>query len=222
MSGSSPTQLHAIVHRLPAIAVVLALVAAATADAQFAIGLKGGANISNLSVTENGAEPAIPYESRTGLLLGATAGVTVTPWLTVQLEGRFSQEGTQQTEDGVTASLRLSYVDVPLVAKVLIPTGRSPLTPHLYAGGFAGFEIDCGLNTTGAVSLELDCDVAAADRQSTDYGVVFGGGADLRLGPGTITLDVEYALGLRNMHTEPGGKAHSRVFALAAGYKVGL
>jgi len=209
-------------HRLLSVAIVLALSAGTSADAQFAIRVKGGANVSNLSVTENGAEPAIPYESRTGMLLGATAGVIVTPWLAVQLEGRCSQEGTQQIEDGATASLRLSYLDLPLVARISIPIDDSPLVPHVYAGGFVGFETGCGLRVSGVVSLELDCDVAAADRQSTDYGVVFGGGTDVRLGPGAVTLDVEYALGLRNMHTEPDGKAHSRVFAFAAGYELSL
>jgi hypothetical protein len=188
--------------RLLAIPLILTLFGVSSAAAQISIGVKGGVNISNVSVTESGGEPEVPFESRTGLLLGATAGVSVTPWLAVQLEGRYSQEGTQQTEDGVTATLRLSYLDFPLIAKLRIPTGESPVMPYLYAGGFLGFEVDCGVKTSGAVSLALDCDTAGVERQTNDYGAVFGAGTDVRLGPGAVTL------------------AYSRVFLFAAGYKL--
>jgi opacity protein-like surface antigen len=208
------------VHRFLCISLALTLAGASSAGAQITIGIKGGANLSNFSATENGGEPEVPYDSRTGMLLGATAGISVTPWLTVQLEGRYSQEGTQQTEAGVTASLRLSYVDLPVLARVHIPTGASPVMPFLYAGGFVGFEVDCGLKTSGAVSLEVDCETADVGRQTNDYGVVFGGGTDVRLGPGAVTLDIEYSLGLRNMAEDPDtGEAYSRVFAFLAGYR---
>jgi len=210
------------VHRLLSISLFLALAAASSAGAQIAVGIKGGLNLSDVSVTDNGGEPAVPYESRTGLLFGGTVGVAATPWLTVQLEGRHSREGTQQTEDGITASLRLSYLDVPLIAKFHIPTGESPVMPYLYAGGFVGFETGCGVKVSGAVSLELDCDTAEVDRESTDYGAVFGGGTDVRLGPGAVTLDIEYSYGLRNLATDPTGEAFSRVFLFAAGYKLVL
>lgn len=204
-----------------AISLVLALAGASAASAQISIGVKGGANISNVSATENGGEPELPYDSRTGLLLGATVGVTVTPWLTVQLDGRYSQKGTKQTEDEVIASLRLSYIDVPLIAKAYIPTKGSPVMPFLYAGGFVGFETSCGLSTSGAVSVDVDCETADVGRQTNDYGVVFGGGTDVRLGPGAITLDVEYSLGLRNLADDADtGEAYSRVFSFAAGYRL--
>jgi len=209
------------VHKLLSISLLLIFAGASSASAQIAIGIKGGANLSNFSVTEDGGEPELPYDSRTGFLLGATVGVTVTPWLAVQLEGRYSQKGTKQTENDVIASLRLSYIDVPLIAKAYIPTKGSPVMPYLYAGGFVGFETSCGLTTSGAVSVDLDCETADVGRQSNDYGVVFGGGTDVRLGPGAVTLDIEYSLGLRNLAEDQEiGEAYSRVFAFAAGYKL--
>jgi hypothetical protein len=192
---------------------MLTFAAVSSANAQISIGAKGGINVANFSVTENGGEPELPYDSRTGLLFGATVGVTVTPWLTVQLEGRYSQKGTKQTDNDVIVSLNLWYVDVPLVAKAYIPTNGSPVMPYLYVGGFMGFETGCGVTASGAVSLDLSCETA----------VVFGGGTDVRLGPGAVTLDIEYSLGLRNLAEDPNtGEAHSRVFAFAAGYKLFL
>ncbi len=201
---------------------LFAVAAASSAGAQFVVGIEGGLNISNLTVTEDGQPPAIPYDSRTDVVVGAMAGFGVTPWLSVQLAGRYSREGTQQTEDELTASLRVSYLDLPLVAEARIPVGESPVVPHVFAGGFVQFETSCGVQIRGTVSLDLDCETADAERRSTDYGLVFGGGADVRLGPGAITLDVEYALGLRNMATDPAIEAKSRVLAFVAGYKLTL
>lgn len=205
------------------VALVLTPFALSSASAQVGVGIKGGLNISDVSVTENGGPPELPYDSRTGMLVGMTAGLDVTPWLALQLEGRFSQAGTKQTENGLTASLLLAYLGFPLIAKAHIPTGESPLKPYLYAGGFAGFEVDCSLETSGTVSVELDCETADVGRRTSDYGVVFGGGTDVLLGPGAVTLDVEYLLGLRNLaEDQEAGEAYSRAFSLAAGYKLFL
>lgn len=207
--------------------VWLGLVAAAAspAAAQVAVGIKGGINSSDISATENGAAVDPPFESRSGLLLGASVGVTLTPWLALQLEGRYSQKGVQQEEAGVNILVRLSYVDVPLIAKFVIPTTGGPVSPYLYAGGVVAFEVACGLRAEAPaldLAMDLDCEEEGVDREKTDYGVVFGAGTDVRVGPGAFTLDVEYALGLRNLSTEAGADAKSRVFSVAAGYRVFL
>ena len=208
-------------HKVSLGLLVLAFIAGSISPAtgQVAVGARGGVNFSNLNVTENGEAPEIPYESRTGLLLGATLGVNVTPWLALQLGGQYSQAGTSQDDGDVSGQLRLSYLDVPLVAKVYIPTKGSPVMPYLYAGGFVGFEVDCSLRLEGTVTVELDCETAGLE-QETNYGAVFGGGTDVRVGPGALTLDVEYALGLRNIADDPDVEAHSRVFSIAVGFKV--
>lgn len=203
----------------------LTAVVTSPAVAQFAIGAKGGINIADIAATENGATVEPPFESRTGLLLGVSVGVNVTPWLALQLEGRYSQEGIQQEEAGVNILLRLSYVDVPLIAKFIIPTTDGPVSPYLYAGGIVGFEVACGLRAEAPaldLEMDLDCVEEGLDREKTDYGLVFGAGTDVRLGPGAFTLDLEYALGLRNLSTEAGVEAHSRVFSVAAGYRLFL
>ncbi len=205
--------------------ILLGLTAVVTspAAAQVAIGAKGGINFSDISASDTGVAVEPPFESRTGLLLGASVGVNLTPWLALQLEGRYSQEGTQQEEDGVNILLRLSYIDVPLIARFIIPTKGGPVSPYLYAGGIIGFEVACGVHAEAPaldLALDLDCDEEGVTREKTDYGLVFGAGTDVRVGPGAFTLDVEYSLGLRNLSTEANSEAHSRVFSVAAGYRL--
>ena len=210
-------------HRPLVVTAILALGAASTASAQVAVGLRGAANVSSPRVTEDGGAPAIPYRSRSGFTVGATAGLGVAPWLTIQLEGRYAQLGTRQVDAGLTGVLRVSYVEVPLVARAAIPIGSSAVTPHLYAGGFVRIKTDCDVRFSGSVSLAVDCGTAGVgDIRSSDHGVVFGGGADLRLGPGAVTLDVEYALGLRNIALDPSAEVLSRVLVVGAGYRVSL
>jgi hypothetical protein len=114
-------------------------------------------------------------------------------------------------------------VDVPLIAKFIIPTRGGPVSPYLYAGGIIGFDVACGLRAEAPaldLAMDLDCEEEGVEREKTDYGLVFGAGTDIRVGPGAVTLDVEYALGLRNLSTEVGVDAKSRVFSVAAGYRV--
>ena len=209
--------------RVLAVAGFLALGAASSVNAQLTVGLKGATNMSSPHVTENGGAPAIPYRSRAGLTVGATAALEVTPWLAVQLEGRYAQLGTRQVDAGVTGVLRLSYVEVPFVVRAVIPVRGVPVTPHLLAGGFLRVKTACDVRFRGAVSLDLGCGAAGVgDLRSTDHGVVVGGGADARLGPGEVTLDVEYALGLRNMSRDPAARVFSRVLVLGAGYRIAV
>ena len=210
-------------HRSLAVTAILALGTASSASAQVAVGLRGAANVSSPRVTENGGAPAIPYRSRSGFTVGATAGLGVTRWLTIQIEGRYAELGTRQVDAGLTGVLRVSYVEVPLVARAAIPIGISGVTPHLYAGGFVRFKTACDIRFSGTASLDLDCGTAdVGDLRSHDLGVVFGGGADVRLGPGDVTLDVEYALGLRNVALDPTAEVFSRVLVVGAGYRLAL
>jgi hypothetical protein len=203
-------------------AVLCALTAATSSRAQVVVGFGGGANRSNFSVTEAGVAPAVPYDSRTGLVVSGLIGVRATPWLTVQLEARYSQEGTRQTEEGLTASLRLSYLHLPLVARFNVPGKDWPVRPFLGAGGFVGFETKCGLEASGALSLEIGCDAAEIDPPSTVYGVLFGGGADVPVGRGAVSLGIEYSLGLQNLADDPGVDGFSRVLGFVVGYRLEL
>jgi hypothetical protein len=200
--------------------LILGLGMTSSAEGQVAIGAKGGINIADVAIEADGADE--PTNSRTGVLAAGVVAYTVHPWLSFQLEGRYSQQGAVQPQgDGIDALLRLSYAEVPLTAKLLLPTGGI-VRPYLYAGGFASFEVACSLMAVGmGVSLDIGCD-EAQDRGKSDYGVIFGAGSDFAVGPGAVTLDVEYAVGLRDISDNLPGTAYHRVLSIAAGFKVFL
>jgi hypothetical protein len=201
------------------LALVLTLGTAVSAGAQTAVGIKGGVAIANFSVTENGHPPETPYEARNGILLGGTVEIGLTPWLAVQVEGRYSQEGSRQTEMGTTASVRLAYLSFPVVAKARIANESSPVVPYLFAGAFVGFKTQCSVEVEGAISLDLACEELDVSPPSNDYGALFGGGVEVSAGQGALTLDGGYSLGRKNLADGLGVDAFSRVLAVTIGYK---
>jgi len=198
----------------------LGLGAMTPAAGQLAIGAKGGINIADMSIEGNGVTE--PTNSRTGMLAAGFVQYAVQPWLSLQLEARYTQKGTTQPQgDGIDALLRTSYAEVPLTVRLAIPTGGA-VRPFFYGGGFMAFEVSCGLVAEGAgVSLDIGCG-EQAERNKCDYGVVFGVGSDFAVGPVVLTLDAEYGMGLRNVVTDPDATAYHRVFSVAAGFKVPL
>ncbi len=74
------------------------------------------------------------------------------------------------------------------------------------------------------ISAEADCDSeeVGAPTNSTDYGILFGGGIDIPAGPGAITFDVLYNLGLGDIAkedpTDPKVKVTNRNIQVLAGY----
>lgn len=221
MSGTRSATLRRTTCGLFACSCLLAVSAVTAAQAPVVVGAKVGLNQSNFRVTENGVAPVPPYESRTGLVAGATAALRVTHWLSLQLEGRYAQQGVQRFDQGSRGVIALSYVEVPLVARLSVLRADAPIRPRLHAGGFVRFETGCNVHISGITSADLDCDTAIPDeRKTTDYGVNFGGGADVRFGPGDVMLDVEYAYGLRNLSEDPTVKVRSRVLGFAVGYRI--
>jgi hypothetical protein len=221
MSGTRSATLRLTICRLFACSCLLAVSAGSAVQAQVVVGAKVGLNQSNFRVTENGVAPVPPYESRTGLVVGATTALRVTHRLSLQLEGRYAQQGVQRFDQGSRGVIALSYVEVPLVARLSVLPADAPMRPCLHAGGFVRFETACNVHISGLTSADLDCDTAIPnERKTTDYGVNVGGGADVRFGPGDVMLNVEYAYGLRNLSEDPTVKIRSRVLGFTVGYRI--
>ncbi len=114
---------------------------------------------------------------------------------------------------------------VPLT--LLIPVEGAPVVPRVYAGPSLAFELNCKLEATeGGLSAEADCDSeeVGAPTNSVDYGVFFGGGLDIQAGPGVVTVDVLYNLGLGDIAdedpTDPLVDVSNKNIQILAGYGV--
>lgn len=161
-------------------------------SAQIQFGLKAGVNISNLNGSDAG-----DLDSRTGFLGGGFVTFDFGGMFSLQPEAFYSMKGAKGTDvlDGqsVTATLKLDYIEIPVLIKLNIPlAGASPVRPSIFAG--PAFDI----KVASKVEVESGGQSASADLEnvsSTDFGLVFGGALGFDVSGHELGLDVRYTLG---------------------------
>ncbi len=153
----------------------------ATAHAQFAFGIKGGANISNV----NGSD-VTNINSVVGFNAGAYLKVPLTRHLSIQPEVVYSGQGFKETTSGVSTTQIESYVNVPVLLKYTHFTGV-----FIETGPQVGFLASAKASSQG---------VSVDDKpsfNSTDFSWVLGVGVKIPATP--ISLDARYNFGLSNI-----------------------
>ena len=215
---------------LLAIACSIALASAGATAQEITLGVKGGLNLSNLSVSAP-EDPEFSFDTATDFLVGAFAQFGIGHTFAVQLEGFYSQKGGKTRDDDTTAKLNLNYIEVPLLLMARLASRESPMYPILYVGPSVAFETRC--NVTGeedGASRSLDCDDPELDGElqttKTDFGIVFGGGFEILFSRLTIQLDARYNLGLTNLNSardaaDASVKSRTWSFMLGLGIPVG-
>jgi hypothetical protein len=146
----------------------------------------------------------------------ARTGFNVGGFVSIQSAGPFAlQFGAVYTKKGAdigtgapdeTFGLELTYVEVPVLATIIIPTGpASKVAPLIFAGPVIGIEVDCKAKTeVSGVSASVDCDeFGIVPIKSVDVGVMFGGGLKFETGPASVVLEVAYTLGFINIDDTP-------------------
>jgi hypothetical protein len=166
-------------------------------------GVKAGVDFANL-----GGDAEQLFETslsnKTGFAAGAFFGFDLHRMFRLQLEGQYVQKGAKTTEEGVDIKFKVDYIEFMVPLTLLIPTEGS-VTPRLYAGPAIGFEMSCKVSgEEGGATVDFDCSELDVETKSTDFGVFFGGGVDFAVGPGALTLDVLYNLGLADLNDVSG------------------
>lgn len=211
------------------VAVALAAgVAGPLAAQDWYLGVEGGLNVSDISVEDDETE----LDSETGLRIGGVLRRDFGPsgLFGIQTGVAYSQKGASEEEGGVELAIELDYVEVPLLLTVNAAPG-SAVRPRAYAGPQVAFEASCSLvGSDGATTVDVDCDSTEFEEigfetKSTDFSLLFGGGLDVAAGPGVLTFDGRYDLGLSNINDSPGSdqlEAKNRNIQISAGYAVRL
>ena len=209
----------------------LAALTPAGADGQdVTVGLKGGLNVSNLSV-DDPADPDFGFDSQTDFLVGGFFQFGIGSKFAIQPEVFYSQNGVKSRTDDPALKLNLNYVRIPVLLMARLSSRESPLYPILYAGPQVAFETRCQVTgEADGVSVSFDCDSAELDdalqTRKTDFGLVFGGGFEILYSRLTVQLDARYNLGLTNLNdaedaSEVSAKSRGWSFMLGFGVPVG-
>jgi hypothetical protein len=149
----------------------------------------------------------------TGVYLTAPLGriLSIRPELLFALKGGRT-EVSLRDGSAATLDIDLAYIEVPLLARVTLPTGR--IRPVFFGGPTTGFRIGCDLQVILATeTVRSTCDSAGVVLFRTfDYGVVGGGGIEFGWAQSALSLEARYTSGIRSV--VDGASVRNRVFDL--------
>jgi len=156
------------------------------------LGLEGGVNIANVSFT-----PDVTTNARTGVIVGGIVDINLSSNIAVTSGLRFNMKGWKYTETGFSLTDKLNYIEIPALLKVKFPL--TEVKPYLIGGPVVGFQISANRETVNnGTSTTVD---ASSAYESIDFGLLFGGGIDFKVGAKTILfIQPAYYLGLSNVY----------------------
>lgn len=209
------------------------LTAATVGQADGQMRLRGGYDLTNFF------GDGISSDNRGELGFGGSFGLFNIGPVFISAEGYYRQKGAknvaefnQQVFTEGTAEVGIDYVEVPILARVNLPTLGNRVVPYLNAGPAFAWRIDCGITfDAGSQSAEQKCeDLEEANIEQTlrDYeqGIVLGGGLDFAVsgGSGAINLDARVTQGLSRINENADGSVDvkNRVFSVMLGYSFGI
>ncbi|MEL1245312.1 porin family protein [Flavobacterium sp. DGU11] len=183
---------------LSAVAVMAFGVAAQAQDIKF--GVKAGLNIAN-----QGGD-AETDGSLMGFHVGGVAELKISETFSVQPEVLYSMMGAKYKDLGVETDLKMSYINVPILAKYYLMEGLS-----LEAGPYVGFLMSAKAE---------DTDVKDGYK-SIDFGLAGGVAYDLPMG---VFFQARYMAGLSDINdteAEIGStpKITNNAIQVSVGYK---
>jgi hypothetical protein len=194
------------------------------AQAQISIIPKGGITLSTVSYDD---EPS-GQESKVGFVGGAAVEIgIIQDFFSVQPELLFIQKGEKYDVQGATNRSTLNYLELPVLAKVAF--GSEVIKGYVNAGpslslGLSGTHKVEGGEMPGEQAIRFGSRRSGENRQYVDsrfdFGLQFGGGVSVGLGPGAVIGDVRYGLGLTDLYDE--NKSKNRSFAFTLGYAIPL
>lgn len=196
-----------------------------SAVAQSFIGLRVGANLSNVALS--GGVDIPDTKSLLGPAFGIIAEIGANEMLSFQPELLYSPHGFGFEEESIIEEpleieIRYNYLQIPLLAKLKL--GSESVGIDILVGPHAGFGI--GKITAESTFLgEKQKETSSwedAGQKKFDFGITGGVGLSFPAGPGKLGLDARYQLGLSNIIDEPDEdeKAANRVLQFGLSYLV--
>ena len=154
----------------------------ALGDSPISVGPKLGVNLASL-----GGDAGDDTGMKAGFCGGVFLAWAISDWVTLQPEILYSQKGAKIDDSDETVSL--DYIEIPLLAMLTIPMeGR--FTPNVFVGPSIAFNIKAE-----AAGVDIKDGI-----NTIDIGIALGAGVKVgEIGPGAITADIRYTIGLMNV-----------------------
>lgn len=200
-----------------ALALCAVLAASSPAFAQSGVGVIGGVNFAKIdfAAPDLSGSPIPdaefpPAENRIGFSGGLFVTIPAAPAIGIEMDVLYSQKGAKFSSSGVTGTVKLDYLDVPVLARIGTSTAKTRLA--VFAGPSFGIKLRARTKTEfpGQVGeSDISTQVSAFD-----IGLVVGAGVE----SGVLRLDGRYQWGLSNIDKE-GMDMKNRAFSILVGFK---
>jgi len=197
-------------HRLLVLAVMALVVLAAAAPVRaqgISGGIKGGVLWASIPKLAENGDNRLEFGRRLGIAGGMFLTLNVLPGIGIQPEIIFTQKGATTESNGAGWSLRLDYVDIPVLAR--IDVGAAGVQAYLFGGPSFNINLDARI-TAGD-----DDDDVSDDVEKREVAVVAG----LGLQVGKFLVEGRWTEGLMNISRDPEEGLRNRSFAIMAGIR---
>ncbi|RLD65689.1 MAG: hypothetical protein DRI95_08100 [Bacteroidetes bacterium] len=163
------------------------------------IGIKAGMNFAKQSGNQT---TGFSEKSLNNFNFGLFTHKDLIPLLKLRFGLEYSPKGTNWESGSDYEQATFNYLELPVLARV-------KLGPVYGLGGFYGAYALSGkskTNVTGTeVEEDIDFDLAGSEMSKFDYGMKFGLGFQLGLGPIHAFAELDYSFGLYNLNKAAAG-----------------
>lgn len=157
--------------------------------------VKFGSRIGLNFATWRGPDAPPNLHERTGLLIGLSMTLQFDEMFSLEPQILFSMKGTRGSRDTLDYTETMNYVEIPVLLKFNIPVPNTSLVkPNIYAGPAFAFNV-AATEEAASANYVVSSDVRV---RTFDFGLVFGGGINFKLGEIPVDLSIRYTLGLTN------------------------
>ena len=179
------------------------------APAQLSInkGLKGGLNFANLSLDPKSVHD---YSYYSGIVAGFYLEADILGPMSFQGELLFSQKGAKFNTNTQEVSIRLNYIEIPVLLKFSIPIVPT-LSFNIQGGLYLGKKLSENWNP---ISYKPGEDFF----KNSDYGITFGVGVKFNALFNNICIDTRYSAGFANI-SQDEGEAKNKNFVITVGIR---
>jgi hypothetical protein len=175
------------------------------------------AGINSSTVVGDNTEDAT---RKSGFMIGAVNVSPIAPSFAIQTEVLYTMKGAGASDEGIDATVKLNYIEIPVLARFEIPASGN-VKPFLYAGPAISFKMSCTAEAEfrgNKISTDCDDEQESFKVKSVDYSAVIGGGLGFDVRGKMLTIGARYTHGFANIGDE--GNAKNRVISAVATFEL--
>jgi hypothetical protein len=200
------------------LALLLTSGVARAAAQQPQFGGKVGPTIA--TVVSDSADQEGVYRRKVSLGGGGFVVLPLNGHFALQIEALFTPKGGKlPSEQNVTSTLLLDYVEVPLLGRITAARTSSG-SFHVFGGPSAGFRINAKYRVVSSASVGSSgfADDISSEVERFELGMIAGGGLDAGR---HLVIDARYFWGLTDVNRDAsdGNHLRNRAFTILAGLR---